>query len=711
MSIASPEQDVTVGGLDSPLSSLDGVNKRTAAALAAAGLHTLWDVCLLAPIRYEDRTHVAAICDLQPGESVLVEGVVCACTVRGSPGGRQLIVDIQDETGTLRLRFFHVYPQQERRFAVGTCWRCFGTVRWHDGGLEIVHPETEAAGAQVAPLPTVLTAVYPKFDGVSPAMLRRIIAAAVERCTLLASRGEGAHLPVELEQRLALPPLPVAVTVWHQPQHADVSRDVLRDSHPARRRLAFEELLAHHLSARRLRAMHTQQVAPKLAGPKHLVTRFIAQLPFTLTAAQQRVIGEIEFDLAQTRPMQRLIQGDVGCGKTLVAAAALLRAVENGYQAALLAPTELLAEQHGRNISAWFSKLDVVVGLLTHSTSTVQRRQLLTSLADGLLPVIVGTHALIQSEITFARLAVVVIDEQHRFGVHQRLAMREKGSRAGALPHQLVMTATPIPRTLAMTAYADLDVSVIDELPPGRKPIVTVALPVERRAEVIARIRSARQSARGAGPAYQVYWVCTQIDESEDMQCQAAVEAATVLSTALPELSVGLIHGRLRPAQKDEIMAAFAAGKLDVLVATTVIEVGVDVPNASLMVIENAERLGLAQLHQLRGRVGRGADASVCVLLYQRPLSEHSRARLAVMRQTNDGFEIAQRDLEIRGPGEFLGTRQSGAARLRVADWIEHSDLMTQVAAAAELMLKDYPDDVRPLIGRWLKTEMHYGGV
>lgn len=692
-------------GLDAPVSILAGVTKRMASALTVAGLRTVWDLCLLAPLRYEDRTCIVAICDLRPGESVLVEGEVSACEQRGSPGRRQLVIDVHDGTGVMRMRFFHVYPHQERRYAVGTRWRWFGTVRRYDGGLEMTHPETEAVGDVAVPLPEVLSAVYPKVEGVSQATLRRVIAAAVAYCTERAGLEPRDHLPMELEQRLNLSPLALAVAAWHQPRYSDVQQEVMRDAHPARRRLAFEELLAHHLSVRRLRESLAQWVAPKLAGTSRLVEQFLAQLPFKLTAAQQRVLGEIERDLARLQPMHRLIQGDVGCGKTLVAAVAMLRAVESGYQAALLAPTELLAEQHGRNLTKWFGTLGLSVGVLTNGLSAAQKRHVLTAMSDGSVAVVVGTHALFQDGVTFDRLALMVIDEQHRFGVHQRLAMREKGSRAGVLPHQLVMTATPIPRTLAMTAYADLDVSIIDELPPGRKPVVTVALPVDRRDEVIARISHAHQAAR------QVYWVCTQIDESEDMDCQAAVEAAEVLRGALPQLSVGLIHGRLKPAEKDAVMAEFVAGRLHVMVATTVIEVGVDVPNASLMVIENAERLGLAQLHQLRGRVGRGSAESVCVLLYQGPLSEHSRARLAVMRQTNDGFLIAQRDLEIRGPGEFLGTRQSGAARLRVADWNEHGDMMTQVTSAAETLLREYPERVPRLINRWLGTGVHYADV
>jgi ATP-dependent DNA helicase RecG len=512
-------------------------------------------------------------------------------------------------------------------------------------------------------------------------------------------------LPAEIAQPLRLPTVTEALRYVHRPPPDAPVEQLLAGSHPAQRRLAFEELLAHHLSLRRLRTRVARHRAPALTAEGGLFDGLLNRLDFQLTGAQRRVIAEIRADLGRTQPMQRLVQGDVGSGKTLVAAAAVLQAVEAGYQAVVMAPTELLAEQHLRNFSAWLEPLQVKTGWLAGKLTAKARRTMLNDLAAGELAVVIGTHALFQADVAFRRLGLIVIDEQHRFGVHQRLALWEKGNDQGRYPHQLIMTATPIPRTLAMAAYADLDCSVIDELPPGRKPVETVVVQENRRDQVVERIRAACRQGQ------QAYWVCTLIEESEVLQCQAAAETAALLTAALPELRVGLLHGRMKGPEKERVMAAFKAGELDLLVATTVIEVGVDVPNASLMVIENAERLGLAQLHQLRGRVGRGSQHSACVLMYRPPLSAQGRERLAVMRRSNDGFEIARRDLELRGPGEVLGTRQSGLLQLRIADLLRDQSLIPVVERAATVMLARYPQQVAPLIRRWLGQGVQFGDV
>ncbi len=475
--------------------------------------------------------------------------------------------------------------------------------------------------------------------------------------------------------------------------------------HPAFRRLAFEELVAHQLALRRLRRQRRWEEAPVLAGDGDLRARLLAGLPFSLTRAQQRVLEEIAADLARPRPMQRLLQGDVGSGKTVVAALAALQAVESGRQAVLMAPTEILSEQHRRNLSGWLGPLDMETVWLAGRHKGREREDLLARIASGDARVVVGTHALFQKDVAFHDLGLAIIDEQHRFGVHQRMKLREKGSREGGVPHQLIMTATPIPRSLAMTIYADLDLSVIDEMPPGRTPVQTVAVPDSRREEVMARVRQACASGR------QAYWVCTLIEESEALQCQAAEDAAQVLRSTLPGLRIGLAHGRLKAAEREAVMGRFAAGDLDLLVATTVIEVGVDVPNASLMIIENPERLGLAQLHQLRGRVGRGSQASHCLLLYHAPLSRSARERIELLRRSTNGFEIAEKDLEMRGAGEILGTRQTGEMRFRIADPVAEGSLLAAARQAADLILDRHPDRVKPLIVRWLDAREHYGGV
>ncbi len=687
---------------------LPGVGPGLRQRLERLGLRTVFDLLLHLPLRYEDRTRLVPIGALVPGQSALVEGEIRGC--RTHQGRRRsLLCEIGEGGALLTLRWFHFHPSQQQRLAASGRLRCFGEVREGPRGLEMVHPEYEIleAGAE-APVAEALTPVYPATEGVGQARLRRLVAAAFD----LVQQGQ-ALLPDWLADAGVLPEelpgLPEALQRLHRPgpEYGRAVPGSVAD--PARRRLALEELLAHHLALLQRRRRLRGHGAPAMTGPAPgrapLASRFLEALPFTPTGAQRRVIGEIEADLARAVPMMRLVQGDVGCGKTVVATAAALRAVEAGHQAAVMAPTELLAEQHYRNLRQWCTPLGVEVAWLSGRARGARRTAVLEQIAGGAAPLVVGTHALFQDEVRFARLGLVVIDEQHRFGVHQRLALRTKGEGPdGRRPHMLIMTATPIPRTLAMTVYADLDLSVIDELPPGRQPVRTVAIPDSRREEVIDRIRTALAGGR------QAYWTCTLIEESEALQAEAAEASAERLAAALPGARVGLVHGRMGAEDKAAVMAAFAAGEIQVLVATTVIEVGVDVPNASLMIIENAERLGLAQLHQLRGRVGRGDTASACVLLYRPPLGRQARERLAVMRETSDGFEIARRDLELRGPGEVLGTRQSGALMFRAADLVADQDLVPRVHhIAAQLESAPGGAEAAAAIGaRWLAGAQRY---
>jgi ATP-dependent DNA helicase RecG len=566
----------------------------------------------------------------------------------------------------------------------------------------MVHPEYRRLREDGAALEQTLTPIYPLTEGVPQGRLRALIAAALRE---LPRTGPAELLPADLGLPPGLPTLRQALEYLHAPPRGAQLAELAAGCHPAQRRLAFEELLAHHLSLKlRKRALKTDPATP-LPDDARLAQRFLAALPFALTGAQSRALAEVDADLASNVPMVRLLQGDVGCGKTVVAAAAAARAAGSGTQAALMAPTELLAEQHWRNFHQWFAPLDETVALLSGAVAARTRRSALAGIATGEIRVVVGTHALFREGIEFANLALVIVDEQHRFGVQQRLRLSEKGQRGGRLPHQLIMTATPIPRTLAMTAYADLDISVIDELPPGRTPVQTVVVPEQRRAEVVARIVEACRAGR------QAYWVCPLIDESDELRAQAAEETAARLAAALPGVKVGLVHGRMPPPAREQAMLAFKACRLQLLVATTVIEVGVDVPNATLMVIENAERMGLAQLHQLRGRVGRGSEASSCVLLYRAPLSALARARLKMIRESADGFEIARCDLELRGPGELLGTRQTGLAQLRVADLMRDADLLPRVQHSAERLLHGHPERVAALAARWVGGGERYGRV
>jgi ATP-dependent DNA helicase RecG len=667
--------------------------------LARLGVHNASDLLFVLPLRYEDRTRIVPIGALLVGSRAVVEGEVLLAEV-AFRRRRQLLVRLGDGSGSLTLRFFHFSNAQRAGLARGTRLRCHGEVRRGPLGLEMVHPEYRGIGAAGEALSQTLTPIYPSTEGLTQGRLRSLV-----RRALLAT-DSGAlidYLPQALRAEMHLPELRAALEFLHQPPVGSQLATLAAGAHPAQRRLALEELLAHQLSLMALRRATKADSAHRLVDTAQLQRRFLQVLPFRFTQAQVRVLGEINADLALAQPMTRLVQGDVGSGKTAVAVAAAALALGGGRQVAFMAPTELLAQQHARTLTQWLTPLGIPVALVTSSQPARARRTALAGIAAGQIPLAVGTHALFQESMEFQSLALVIIDEQHRFGVQQRLQLRDKGR--GAMPHQLIMTATPIPRTLAMTAYADLDISVIDELPPGRTPVRTVVLPEERRAEIVARID---ETCRGGG---QAYWVCALIEESEELRCQAAEESAALLTEALPQVRVGLVHGRLSGARKETVMRAFGAGEIQLLVATTVIEVGVDVPNASVMVIDNAERMGLAQLHQLRGRVGRGAQSSSCVLLYRAPLSELARERLAVLRQTNDGFEIARRDLELRGPGELLGTRQTGLAQLRVADLIRDADLLPQVRAAATRLEREQPQACQGLIARWVGAGEQYGRV
>ncbi len=687
---------------DRPVTALRGVGPALAELLARLGLRTVQDVLFHLPLRYEDRTRVVPIGGLRSGDRAVIEGEIQLAEV-AFRRRRTLLVRVADGTGYVTLRFFHFSAAQQAQLVRGQRLRCFGEARPGPGGLEIVHPEYRRvlADASGAP-PDCLTPIYPTTEGVQQGRLRALTDLA------LAMLSQGAiqdYVPPGVLDAFDLPSLESALRYVHRPPpDADVA-ELEEGRHPAQRRLAFEELLAHQLSLRLLRQETDKDAAWSLPQRSDLAGRCLASLPFRLTGAQQRVWAEIALDLERPHPMMRLVQGDVGSGKMVVAALAAVRAVEHAAQAAVMAPTELLAEQHARNFNAWLEPLGVRVALLTGRQTGKVRAALEADLASGAIQVAVGTHALFQEDIAFQRLVLAIVDEQHRFGVHQRLQLREKGQHEGRFPHQLVMTATPIPRTLAMTAYADLDVSIIDELPPGRTPIKTVVLPDTRRSDIVERIDTACRSGR------QAYWVCPLIDESDLVRYEAAEKTAAQLAEALPGVRIGLVHGRMAGKQKDTVMTAFKQGKLDLLVATTVIEVGVDVPNASLMVVENAERMGLAQLHQLRGRVGRGSVESTCVLLYQAPLSPIARERLAVLRETNDGFEVARRDLELRGPGELLGTRQTGLMQLRVADLIRDADLLPDVQRASALMLGGPQANIAGLVGRWVGAGERFRNV
>ncbi|WP_041214085.1 ATP-dependent DNA helicase RecG [Aeromonas caviae] len=682
------------------LDSLKGVGSKMLEKLERLGLATVQDLLFHLPLRYEDRTQVWPIGDLPPGLHGAVEGEI-QDTQLVMGRRRMLVCRISDGTGSLTLRFFNFTAAQKNSLAQGRLIRCFGETRPGKYGLEMAHPEYKLLGEeQAGQTEEALTPVYPTTEGLRQLTLRSLTDQALAQLDLY---GVEELLPAGLYPQQI--DLAAALKLLHRPPPSVALALLESGQHPAQQRLVLEELLAHNLSVLKVRAQAQTQLARALKPAPELVEQLLGALPFTPTGAQSRVVAEIARDLQQSHPMMRLVQGDVGSGKTLVAALAALQAIGNGCQVGLMAPTELLAEQHAINFARWLEPLGIKVGWLAGKQKGKAREEALAAIADGSVKMVVGTHAIFQEQVVFQRLALVIIDEQHRFGVHQRLALREKGEREGVHPHQLIMTATPIPRTLAMTAYADLDTSVIDELPPGRTPITTVALPDSRRQDVIERVRLACEEGK------QAYWVCTLIEESEVLECQAAEDTAAELQTLLPGLHIGLVHGRMRPVEKQRVMEEFKAGILQLLVATTVIEVGVDVPNASLMIIENPERLGLAQLHQLRGRVGRGSVASHCVLLYHAPLSKTAQSRLGVLRETNDGFLIAQRDLELRGPGELLGTRQTGLADLKIADLVRDQPLIPQVQKMARFLMDKHPAHVEPLIRRWLGLRDHYSNA
>ncbi|MDH3550112.1 MAG: ATP-dependent DNA helicase RecG [Gammaproteobacteria bacterium] len=688
--------------LSEALTTLKGVGPALAKKLEKLGLSRVEDLLFLLPLRYEDRTQLVKIGALVAGKRCLTTGEVLLAET-AFRGRRNLLVRLSDGSGQLTLRFFHFSRQQQAQFQTGVHVTCFGEVRRGPAGFEMIHPEYRILrDQQAAATNDSLTPIYPGTEGVQQGRLRNLTDQAL-RAMLEEPPPE--LLPRSVTDKLGMPSLVDAIRYLHRPPPDANVAQMQEGRHPCQQRLAFEELLAHYLSLRNLRALAATEGAFALKHGQEQVDKFIADLPFELTAAQARVVDEILLDLSQPHPMMRLIQGDVGSGKTVVAAIACLKAIACGVQAAIMAPTEILAEQHWRNFSDWFQPLGIEPAWLSGSQKAAARRESLAAIADGRAQLVIGTHALFQEGVEFDNLALVVIDEQHRFGVHQRMALRDKGVGRDGHPHQLVMTATPIPRTLAMAAYADLDTSVIDELPPGRRPVSTIAVPDTRRGEIIERVRAACKSGQ------QAYWVCPLIEESEVLDYQAAEASYQMLTQALPELRVGLVHGRMRPAEKERGMQAFKEGLIQVLVATTVIEVGVDVPNASLMIIENAERMGLSQLHQLRGRVGRGAAQSHCVLLYKGPLGRVAKERLAVLRDTNDGFVVAQRDLELRGPGELLGTRQTGLPDYRVANIVRDASLMPQVQMTAEELRTSAAGRAAAIVRRWLGDAGRYGKV
>ena len=684
-----------------PLTALSGVGAAVSAKLSRIGINNLQDLLFHLPIRYEDRTRITPIADLRPEQYATIEGIVQTCEVQF---GRRpiLTVSLSDGTSKVTLRFFNFNAGMKNSFQNGVRVKAFGEVKRGRFMAEIHHPEYQIIRDN-APLilEENLTPIYSVTEGLKQTSLRKLTDQALE---LLEKIQIAEILPDEFNPHPFS--LKEAIRFLHRPP-PDISCEMLEQGkHPAQQRLIFEELLAHNLAMQKVRLKTQQLFALPLLTKTDLKSVFLAQLPFQPTNAQKRVSADIEADLARDYPMMRLVQGDVGSGKTLVAALAALLAIDNDKQVALMAPTEILAEQHAENFRRWFAPLGIEVGWLSGKVKGKARQSELGRIKSNAVKMIVGTHALFQEEVEFADLALVIIDEQHRFGVHQRLMLREKGEKAGFHPHQLIMTATPIPRTLAMTVYADLDTSIIDELPPGRTPISTVVMSEERRAAIVGRVYHACTQEKR-----QAYWVCTLIDESEALEAQAAEATAEDLRKALPNLRIGLVHGRMKPIEKQEIMAAFKAAELDLLVATTVIEVGVDVPNASLMIIENAERLGLSQLHQLRGRVGRGSTASYCVLMYKPPLGKISQKRLQVLRDSQDGFVISEKDLEIRGPGEVLGTKQTGIADFKVANLMRDRKMIPTVQHYARELLGKYPDIAENLIKRWLNNREIYSNA
>ncbi len=684
--------------LQLPVTHLSGIGSQSASRLEKLGIHTLQDLLFHLPLRYQDRSRVTPISQLVVGSSALVCGKV-EFIDSIQRGRASVICRIADESGSLSLRFFHFSVQQAQSLKPGTLVGCYGEIRYGYAGLEMAHPDYKLIQSPEQLTEATLTPIYPLTEGLPQTTLRKAIKQALSLCLDKANVTD--WLPASLLQKHRYPSLNEALSTLHNPP-AHLSADNFSSGNlPALKRLAFEELLAHHLALLQGKLHYKVWQAPAFKLNPVIKQQFIANLPFQLTNAQQRVLIEIEADCAQAQPMLRLVQGDVGSGKTVVAAITALTAIHNGFQVAVMAPTELLAEQHFRNFSAWFADSTIKVAFLSGQIKGKTRQATLESLADGSAGIVIGTHALFQDSVQFQNLGLIIIDEQHRFGVHQRQALREKGQLNGLRPHQLIMTATPIPRTLAMLNYSDLDISIIDELPPGRKAVVTSVISSERRPEVIAKL------ANWAAEGKQAYWVCTLIEESEVLQCEAAEKTAAFLAEALPSVRVGLVHGRMKASEKDAVMQAFKNQQADLLVATTVIEVGVDVPNANLMVIENPERLGLSQLHQLRGRVGRGSQDSYCLLLYQTPLSQFGKQRLAILKESNDGFVIAEKDLELRGPGEVMGTRQTGQLQFKIADLERDTGVLDLISDAAQQLYQQHPENIKPLIERWIGNTKH----
>jgi ATP-dependent DNA helicase RecG len=667
---------------------LKGVGPALEKKLAAIGITSIQDLLFHLPLRYEDRTRVTLAARARVGEYMQFEGEITSCELQFGKR-RSLRCSLRDSSGSMTLRFFHFSAAQKESLAVGTQLRVYGEVKHGRASFELFHPEYKPL-SQVSQEPSdTLTPIYPTTEGLMQPRLRSIIGQAVD--LVVGNEAIEDYLPREIVAKFNLASLTDAIRHIHRPPANAFGGWDREAPNPGRDRLAFEELLTHRLSLRRLRDDAATQTAPQFAGENQLIRGFLSTLPFELTGGQRRAFAEISDDLCRPTPV--------------VAALSALRAIDAGYQVALMAPTEILAEQHAVNFRQWFGPLGIEVGWHSGKQKGKPRAEQLERVASGDCQILVGTHALFQGEVHYAKLGLIIIDEQHRFGVQQRLALREKAASMHINPHQLVMTATPIPRTLAMSAYADLDNSIIDELPPGRTPVNTLIVSNERRGEVIERIAAACENRS------QAYWVCTLIDESEVLQCQAAEVTAQQLAEQLPQVRVGLVHGRMKPSEKAEVMARFKAAEIDLLVATTVIEVGVDVPNSSLMVIENPERLGLAQLHQLRGRVGRGSIKSHCILLYQSPLSRNGKERLGVMRESNDGFYIAEKDLELRGPGQVLGTAQTGLMEFRIADLVRDAAMLDEVKDASDHVLSQHPQVVDSLVRRWLGENIHYANV
>lgn len=683
------------------ITHLKGVGDALAEKLAKLSIVTLQDLLFHLPLRYQDRTRITPIGALFAGQDAVVEGTVISASVLMGRR-RSLLVKLQDGSGTIGLRFYFFNQSQKNSFIKGARVRCFGDVRAGASGLELYHPEYRIiADDKIMPVEQTLTPIYPTTEGLTQQRLRQLVE---QTLGLLSSHNLPDYLPTNLIEHHDLGDLREAICYLHHPPPDANAQLLAEGKHWAQKRLIFEELLSHQLSLQRLREQIRSQSAIAITYSTKLVPAYLKQLPFSPTQAQQRVVQEVTCDLGMPLPMLRLVQGDVGAGKTVVAALAALPVIEAGYQVALMAPTEILAEQHFLTFQRWFEPLGIKVAWLAGKLKGKARQNALTDIAEG-TAMVIGTHALFQRDVFFKQLALVIIDEQHRFGVEQRLALRNKGVDGLFLPHQLIMTATPIPRTLAMSAYADLDTSILDELPPGRTPVSTVVIPDSRRPEVITRVQQACKEGK------QAYWVCTLIEESEELTCQAAETTFTELSELLQGVSIGLIHGRMKANEKVALMQRFKEGELQLLVATTVIEVGVDVPNASLMIIENPERLGLAQLHQLRGRVGRGRTESFCLLLYHAPLSRIAQERLSIMRETNDGFIIAEKDLEIRGPGEVLGTRQTGLLQFKVADLMRDSDLLPDIREATQELVENHKESIDLLLDRWVANRERYGQV